>query len=84
MLASKEVSLEVNAEKAKYILLSCHRNAGRNHDVKIAKRCFENVMHFRYLGMTVTYQNLVQEEIMRLNSGNACYHSVQKRLKHKN
>jgi hypothetical protein len=31
--------------------------------------------------MTVTNQNLIQEEIKRrLNSGNACYHSVQKLL----
>jgi hypothetical protein len=29
------------------------------------------------LGMTVTNQNLIQEEIKRrLNSGNACYHAV--------
>jgi hypothetical protein len=27
--------------------------------------------------MTVTNQNLFQKEIKRLNSGNACYHSVQ-------
>jgi ribosomal protein S2 len=46
---------------------------------KIANRCFENLAKFRYLGTTITNQNLVQEEIkMRLNSGNACYHhSVQ-------
>jgi hypothetical protein len=50
----------------------------KNHDMKIANRCFENVTQFRYLEMTVTDQNLVQEEIKRrLNSGNACYHSVQ-------
>jgi hypothetical protein len=31
--------------------------------------------------MTVTNQNLIQEEIKRrLNSGNACYHSVQNLL----
>jgi hypothetical protein len=31
--------------------------------------------------MTVTNQNLIQEEIKRrLNSGNTCYHSVQKLL----
>jgi hypothetical protein len=31
--------------------------------------------------MTVTNQNLIEEEIKRrLNSGNACYHSVQKLL----
>jgi hypothetical protein len=42
---------------------------------------FENVSQFRYLGMTVTNQNLIQEEIKRrLNSGCACYHSVQNLL----
>jgi hypothetical protein len=36
------------------------------------------VAQFRYLGTTVTNQNVVQEDIKRrLNSGNACYHSVQ-------
>jgi hypothetical protein len=35
-----------------------------------------NVAQFRYLGTTITNQNLIQEEIKRrLNSGNACYHS---------
>jgi hypothetical protein len=44
-------------------------------------RCFEIKAEFRYLGTTVTNQNLIQEEIKRrLNSGNACYHSVQNRL----
>jgi hypothetical protein len=39
------------------------------------------VSQFKYLGMTVTNQNLIQEEIKRkLNSGNACYHSVQNLL----
>jgi hypothetical protein len=34
-----------------------------------------------YLGTTITNQNLIQEEIQRrLNSGNACYHSVQNLL----
>jgi hypothetical protein len=30
--ASKEVDLQVNAEKTKYMLLSHHQNAGQNHD----------------------------------------------------
>jgi hypothetical protein len=39
---------------------------------------FENVWQFKYFGTAVTNQNLIQEEIKRrLNSGNACYHSVQ-------
>jgi ribosomal protein S2 len=75
--ASKEVGLEVNAEKTKYMLLYCHQNAGKNHDLKIADRCSENMAKFRYLGTTITNQNLIQEEIKRrLNSGNACYQSV--------
>jgi hypothetical protein len=36
--ASKEVGLEVNIEKTKYMFLSPHQNAGQNHDMKIAKR----------------------------------------------
>jgi hypothetical protein len=60
------------------MLLSCHQNAGQNRDIKKVNRSFENVAQFKYLGMTVTNQNLIQEEIKtRLNSDNACYHSIQ-------
>jgi hypothetical protein len=38
--ASKEIGLEVNAEKTEYMLLSHHQNAGQNHDIKIANRSF--------------------------------------------
>jgi hypothetical protein len=63
------------------MLLSHHQNAGQNHNIKIANRPFENVAQFKYLEMTVTNQNLIQEEIKRrLNSGNACHHSVQNLL----
>jgi hypothetical protein len=42
--------------------------------IKIGTRPFEQ---FRYLGMTVSNQNLIQEGIKsRLNSGNGCHHSV--------
>jgi hypothetical protein len=79
--ASKEVGLEVNVEKTKYMLVSRDQNAGQTQEIKIGNRSFENVSQFKYLGRTVTNQNLIQEEIKRrLNSGNACYHSVQKRL----
>jgi hypothetical protein len=48
---------------------------------EIANRWSENVPQFKYLGTTVTNQNLIQEEIKRrLSSGNACYHSVQSLL----
>jgi hypothetical protein len=63
------------------MLLSHHQNAVQNQDIKIGDRSFENVSQFKYLGMTVTNQNLIQKEIKRrLNSGNDCYHSVQNLL----
>ncbi|PNF20172.1 hypothetical protein B7P43_G17216 [Cryptotermes secundus] len=53
----------------------------QNHGITTENRCFENGAQFRYLGTTITHQNLFQEEIKRrLDSGNACYHSVQKLL----
>jgi hypothetical protein len=79
--ASKEDGLEVNTEKTKYMLLPCHQNAGQNKDIKIADKYFENVAELRYLGTNVTNGKVIQEEIKRrLNSGNACYHSVQNLL----
>jgi hypothetical protein len=63
------------------MLVSRDQNAGQNRGIKIGNRSFENVTQFKYLGTTVTNQNLIQEEIKRiLNSGNACYHSVQNLL----
>jgi hypothetical protein len=68
----------VNVEKTKYMLVSCDQNAGQNRDIKIGNRSFENMSQFKYLGMTGRNQNLIQKEIKRrLNSGNACCHSVQ-------
>jgi hypothetical protein len=62
-------------------MLSHHQIPGQNHDIKIDNRSFENVAQFRYLGTTITNKNLIKEEIKRrLNSGNACYHSVQNLL----
>jgi hypothetical protein len=60
---SKEVGLEVNVEKTKYMLVSRDQNAGQHREIKIENRSFENVSQFKYLGTTVTNQNLIQEEI---------------------
>jgi hypothetical protein len=70
--ASKEVGLEINVEKSKCMSLSRYQNVGQDRDIKIANRSF--VSQFKYLGITVTNRNLIQEKIKRrLNSGNACY-----------
>jgi hypothetical protein len=62
--ASKEVGLEINLEKTKYTLLSRHQNVGQNRDIKIANRSFENASQFKYFGMTVTNQDLIQILVM--------------------
>jgi hypothetical protein len=59
--ASKEVGLEINIEKTKYMLLSRHQNAGQNRNLRMTNRSFGNVSQFKYLGTTVRNQNLIQE-----------------------
>jgi hypothetical protein len=43
--AKKEVGLEVNVEKTKYMSVSRHQNAGQNREIKIGNRSVENVCH---------------------------------------
>jgi hypothetical protein len=51
-------------------------DCGANSLHKIITRSFENVAQ-NIWGMTLTNQNLIQEEIKRrLNSGYPCFHSV--------
>jgi hypothetical protein len=57
------------------------QKAGQKHSIKIASRFFEDVAKLKYSGTALRGQNCMQEEIKsRLNSGNACYHSVQSLL----
>jgi hypothetical protein len=81
VVATKEIGLEVNADKTKYMVMSRERNARRDDNVKIDNSSIERVEEFKYLGTMLTDQNSFQEEIKsRLNLGNACYHSVQNLL----
>ena len=80
-MASKEIGLEVNADKTKYKVMSGDQNAGGRHSMKTDNRSFERLEEFKYLGTTLTNQNSIQEEIKsRLKSGNACCYLVQNLL----
>jgi hypothetical protein len=61
--ASKEVGLEVNPEKTKYMLMSRSRKTAQKYSIKIANRSFEDVSNFKYLGTTPTDQNHMHKEI---------------------
>ena len=77
VVASKEIGLEVNAYKTKYMVMSREQNAGQSQCINADNSSFVRVEEFKYLGTTLTNQNSIQVEIKsRLKSGNACYHSV--------
>jgi hypothetical protein len=76
--ASRDVGLEINAEKTRYMIMSCHPNSGQNQNIRIANELFKKVAKFKYLGIRLTNLNDIHDEIKsRLNLGNACYYSVQ-------
>jgi hypothetical protein len=61
--------------------MSRYQKAGKKHSIRILNRSFEDVVKLKYLGAKLMDQNCINEEIKsRLNSGNACYHSVQSPL----
>ena len=63
IVAAKEIGLEVNADKTKYMVMSRDQNAGRTHSMKIDNSSFERVDEFKYLETTLTNENSIQEEI---------------------
>jgi hypothetical protein len=78
VVGSREIGLEVNVDKTKYVTMSREQNAGRSHNIKRDNSSFERVEEFKYLGKTLTNKNYIHEEIKsRLKLGNVCYYSVQ-------
>jgi hypothetical protein len=62
--ASRDVGLEINAEKTKYMIMSRHPNSGQNQKIRITNNeSFENVAKFKYLETTVINQNDIRGEI---------------------
>jgi len=62
-VASKEIGLEVNADKAKYMVMSGDQNEGRSHSMMIDNNSFEMLEQFKYLGTALLDENSIQEEI---------------------
>jgi hypothetical protein len=49
VVATKEIGLEVNSDKTKYMVMSRDQNAGRGHSVKTDNNSIESVEGFKYL-----------------------------------
>jgi hypothetical protein len=51
---SRDVGLEVNAAKTKYMIMSHLPNSGQNQNIRTANESFKNVAKSKYLGTTLT------------------------------
>jgi hypothetical protein len=58
--ASKEICLEGNSEKTKYMFLPRHQTAGQSNNIIVANKFFEKVAKFTYLGAGLMDQNCIQ------------------------
>jgi len=63
ILASKEIGLDANADKIKYMVMSRDQNAGRSQNVKTYNSSLERVEEFKYLGTTLTNQILFRKKL---------------------
>jgi translation initiation factor 1 (eIF-1/SUI1) len=79
--ASRDIDLEINAEKTKCMIMSRHPNSEQNQNIRIATESFEKVAKFKYLVTTLTNQKDIHDKLKsRLSSGNTYYYSVQNLL----
>ena len=79
----KQVGLECNVEKTKVMLLSRRERIDGTVNIgDMEIRCVEN---FKYLGSTITAENLMDKEISeRIGCGNRCAFALDKVLKSRN
>ena len=59
----KKISLEVNADKIKYMVMSRDQNARRSHDIKIDNSFFAKVEEFEYLETNLTVKILFSKKL---------------------
>jgi len=63
VVATREIGLEVSADKTKYMVMSRDQNAGRVRSVRINNSAFKRMEEFKYLGTSLTDQNSIAGEI---------------------
>ena len=61
VVATKEIALEGNADKTKYMFMSREQTAGLSHTMKVDNSSIESVEEFKYLGKTLTNQNSIRK-----------------------
>ena len=66
IVASKEIGLEVNADKTKYMVMSGDQNVGQSHNIKTDNSSFESVKEFKYLGITLKIKILFRKKLRRV------------------
>jgi hypothetical protein len=53
---------QVNIEKTKYTFMSHEQKAGRNYSITVVNKCSENVVKFKFLGVTITNENCMHKK----------------------
>jgi len=61
--ATKEIGLEVNAHKTKYMTVFRDQNAGQINSMKMDNNPINRVEEIKYLGTTLTNQNLFRKKL---------------------
>ena len=56
--------LELNDNTNKYMAFTRDQNGGRSYSIRIDNGSFDMAEHFKYLGINLTNQNSLQEEII--------------------
>jgi hypothetical protein len=76
-VAFKEIGLEVNADKTKYMVMYRHQNARKNQNITRGNTFLEKMEQFKCLETKLTFRNSFHKDMKsRLQSGNACYYLV--------
>jgi len=76
VVVSKEIGLEVDVDRTKYMVMSLDQNAGGSHNIKINHKPFERAEQFKYLGTNLTSKIIYRKKLRHLDIQNykfACF-----------